>query len=63
MKNKIKGKSKLIQNYEILKLLFEYVRKNKKWWLIPFFAALIFFGIFISFIGNSSVMPILYALF
>lgn len=60
---KIKGKSRLRQNYEIIKLLFNYVKENKKWWLIPFILVLAFFGIFISFVGSSSVMPILYALF
>lgn len=60
---RIKGKTRLRQNFEIIKLLFKYVRENKKWWLIPFILVLAFFGIFISFVGSSSVMPILYALF
>ena len=63
LETKIKGKSRLRQNYEIIKLLFNYVKENKKWWLIPFILVLAFFGIFISFVGSSSVMPILYALF
>lgn len=63
LETKIKGKSRLKQNYEIIKLLFKYVKENKKWWLIPFILVLAFFGIFISFVGSSSVMPILYALF
>ena len=63
LETKIKGKSRLRQNYEIIKLLFNYVKENKKWWLIPFILVLAFFGIFISFVGSSSVMLILYALF
>jgi hypothetical protein len=63
LKNDIESKSKTRQNYETIKLLFEYVMENKKWWLIPFLIVLAFFGIFISFVGNSSVMPILYVLF
>ena len=63
LETKIKGKSRLRQNYEIIKLLFNYVKENKKWWLVPFILVLAFFGIFISFVGSSSVMPILYALF
>ena len=63
LETKIKGKSRLRQNYENIKLLFNYVKENKKWWLIPFILVLAFFGIFISFVGSSSVMPILYALF
>ena len=63
IENKTKNKSRIRQNYEIIKLLFRYIKENKKWWLIPFLLVLAFFGIFISFVGNSSVMPILYALF
>ncbi len=60
---KIENKSRLGQNYEIIKLLFKYIKENKKWWLIPFLIVLAFFGIFVSFVGNSSVMPLIYALF
>jgi hypothetical protein len=63
IESKIKNKSRIRQNYEIIKLLFKYIMENKKWWLIPFLIVLAFFGIFISFVGNSSVMPILYVLF
>ena len=63
IENKLKNKSRIRQNYEIIKLLFKYIMENKKWWLIPFLLVLAFFGLFISFVGNSSVMPILYALF
>ncbi len=63
LKNDIESKSKTRQNYETIKLLFKYVMENKKWWLIPFLIILVFFGIFISVVGNSSVMPILYVLF
>ncbi len=63
LKNDIESKSKTRQNYETIKLLFKYVMENKKWWLIPFLITLAFFGIFISVVGNNSVMPILYVLF
>ncbi len=63
IESKVKNKSRIRQNYEIIKLLFKYIMENKKWWLIPFLLVLAFFGLFISFVGNSSVMPILYALF
>ena len=63
IESKIKNKSRIRQNYEIIKLLFKYIMENEKWWLIPFLIVLAFFGIFISFVGNSSVMPILYVLF
>ena len=63
IESKVKNKSRIRQNYEIIKLLFKYIMENKKWWLIPFLLVLAFFGLFISFVGNSSVMPILYAIF
>lgn len=59
----INNKSRIKQNYEVIKLLFKYMKANKKWWLLPFLFVLAFFGIFISFVGNSSVMPLIYALF
>lgn len=63
IENKTKNKSRLRQNYEIIKLLFKFIMENKKWWLIPFVLVLALFGLFVSFVGNSSVMPLLYALF
>lgn len=63
IEKEVKNKSEINQNNKIIKLLFEYIMENKKWWLIPFLIVLAFFGIFISFVGNSSVMPILYVLF
>ncbi len=60
---KIENKPRLRQNYEIVKLLFKYIKENKKWWLIPFLLVLVFFGLFISFVGNRSFMPLIYALF
>ena len=63
IENEVKNKSKINQNNKIIKLLFEYIMENKKWWLIPFFIVLVFFVLFIIFVGNSSVMPTIYALF
>ncbi len=58
--NKMKKKNKISENS---RLLFDYMIENKKWWLIPFLAVVIFFALFIVFGGNSSVMPLIYALF
>jgi len=63
IENKTKNKGRLRQNYEVIKLLFKFIMENKKWWLIPFVLILALFGLFVSFVGNSSVMPLLYALF
>lgn len=63
IENRTKNKGRLKQNYEVIKLLFKFIMENKKWWLIPFVLILALFGLFVSFVGNSSVMPLLYALF
>lgn len=63
IENRTRNKGRLRQNYEVIKLLFKFIMENKKWWLIPFVLILAFFGLFISFVSNSSVMPLLYALF
>lgn len=63
IENRTKNKGRLRQNYEVIKLLFKFIMENKKWWLIPFVLILALFGLFVSFVGNSSVMPLLYALF
>ncbi len=63
IENRTKNKGRLRQNYEVIKLLFKFIMENKKWWLIPFVLILVLFGLFVSFVGNSSVMPLLYALF
>ena len=63
IEDRIKNKGRLRQNYEVIKLLFKFIMENKKWWLIPFVLILALFGLFVSFVGNSSVMPLLYALF
>lgn len=63
IEDRTKNKGRLRQNYEVIKLLFKFIMENKKWWLIPFVLILALFGLFVSFVGNSSVMPLLYALF
>ena len=47
----------------VFKTLFKYINEHKKWWLVPFFLVLFIFGLFVFFIGNSSVMPLIYAIF
>ena len=59
MKNRTKNKGRLRQNYEVIKL---FIMENKKWCLIPFVLILILFVLFVLFVGNSSVMPLLYAM-
>jgi hypothetical protein len=42
--------------------LIEFLRDNKKWWLIPILAVLAVFGL-VAFLASSSVGPFIYALF
>jgi hypothetical protein len=60
---KIENKPRLRQNYEIIKLLFKYIKENKKLCFVSFFVVWILFGIFVYFAVNNSVMPLIYALF
>jgi hypothetical protein len=59
----MKKNSRLINNFKILYELFFLIIKQKKYWLIPLLLVLGFLGLFISFTGNSSILPIIYALF
>jgi hypothetical protein len=59
----MKKNSRLINNFKILYELFFLIIKQKKYWLIPLLLVLGFLGLFISFAGNSSILPIIYALF
>ena len=45
------------------KELFDFLLKNKKWWLIPPIAILVIFGIMIIFAQTSPVSSFVYMLF
>jgi len=57
------AKGRLRTNFTVLYQLFVLIVKNKKWWLLPLLMVIAFLGLFISLAGNSSVLPIIYALF
>lgn len=42
--------------------LWEFLRTNKKWWLIPIILILLFFGVFILFSGTA-LAPWIYTFF
>lgn len=42
--------------------LFEFLRDNKKWWLLPILAVLVVFGV-IAALAASPVAPFIYTLF
>jgi len=57
------SKGRLRTNFTVVYQLFILIVKNKKWWLLPLLMVIAFLGLFISLAGNSSVLPIIYALF
>lgn len=57
------AKGRIRTNFTVVYQLFILIIKNKKWWLLPLLMVIAFLGLFISLAGNSSVLPIIYALF
>lgn len=47
----------------MMKELFQFLMKNKKWWLIPPIIVFIIFGLLVAFSTTSPVSPFIYALF
>ncbi len=43
--------------------LWEFMRHNKKWWLLPFLIMLLLIGILLVFAQSSALSPFVYALF
>jgi len=46
-----------------IKELFRFLWKKKMWWLIPFVAVLLFFGILFMLASTTGLGPFIYALF
>ena len=52
-----------MSKWQIAGQYFEFIRKYKKWWVMPIVTLLLLFGILIIF-GQSSVLgPFIYTLF
>ena len=43
--------------------LWQFMKENKKWWLLPLIVMLILVGLLIVFAQSSSLSPFVYALF
>jgi len=50
-------------NSSVLVQLWQFMKENKKWWLLPIVIMLLLVGILIIFGQSSSVSPFIYALF
>jgi len=47
----------------IISELFEFIRENKKWYLMPIILLLILFGTLIILAEGSVIAPFIYAIF
>lgn len=56
-------KERLRENNVLLKEIYELIKTNKKWWLMPIFLVFGFLSIFLALAGGSSILPAIYALF
>lgn len=53
---------KLIDRLGIIGSLFKFLWKRKLWWLIPFVAILVVFGVLIAIASVTPLGPFIYAL-
>ena len=49
--------------WDILKEFFEFLCKEKKWWLMPLAILLVLLGLLMLFSASSPLAPLLYPLF
>ncbi len=47
----------------LLRDLWDFMKENKKWWLLPLLIMLFLVGVLIVFAQSSAVSPFVYALF
>lgn len=60
MRNTIRG---LLANVPVVGDIFVALWRNKRWWLIPLAAVLVFFGLLLGLAAVSGIGPFIYALF
>lgn len=56
-------KDKFYENHKLLKEVFQLIKENKKWWLLPIFLVFAILSIFIVVAGGSSILPAIYSVF
>ena len=52
-----------MDKFKIVVELFEFLKSNKKWWLLPIIFMLIFLGLLIVLTQGSALAPFIYTLF
>ena len=64
MKEKVKKTAKRTkQRTSIISELFQFLWKNKLWWLMPLIVIFLLLGLLIIFTEGSALAPFLYTLF
>lgn len=64
MKEKVKATVKRTkQRTSIISELFQFLWKNKLWWLMPLIVIFLLLGLLIIFTEGSALAPFLYTLF
>jgi len=43
--------------------IWQFMRQNKKWWLLPILSILICMGALLAFAGASALAPFIYTIF
>lgn len=57
------GIKEKLGSFRIMGSLFKFLWKRKLWWLMPFIAILLVFGLIIVLAQSTGVAPFIYALF
>lgn len=53
----------MFKKIEIIKEFIEFLKDNKKWWMIPIVFFLLVLGAFIVIAEGSAITPFIYTLF
>ncbi len=53
----------MASKFRIAGQLWDFMRVNKKWWLLPMFLVLLLFGIVLVFAEGSAFAPFIYTIF
>lgn len=54
---------KFQDNNKLIREIYELIKKNKKWWLLPILIFFTFISIFWILLGGAAILPVIYALF
>lgn len=57
------NKKSFDENKKLLIEIYNMIKTNKKWWLMPIFFVFAFLTLFLTLAGGGSVLPAIYALF